>query len=152
MGRWKLTIDSPVSFYISDDAVSVKLRMADIGGSKVLDKGFARLDELPKIWYEIQGLSKDEGGAGSLDSVDIRGVKDFCGKAFDVIFTMSDGNPVIWQCSNKHARFYSAYAKRSKKYKLTYVGGSLAGKAAISDWSSTTGGSDDEQIIMLEQS
>jgi len=113
--------------------------------SKIANKGFVKLDKMPREWCEIYGMSRFSGRTTTL-----RNVKNFWGKILPILFQLSEEHPLVWQCSKKHARFYNLTFKRRDEYRFSFIAGSLAGQKPIYDSNSITGGSDDEQIVMLE--
>jgi len=113
----------------------------------IVEKGFVKYSDLPGQWYELSKFER-------LDGREILANKDQAFKYVkDIIpyyFDITNGNPLVWQCSRKHARFYNIIFRKFR-YKFSYIAGSLAGKKKIEDFNNLTGGSDDEQIVMLEK-
>ena len=123
----------------------VSIGLTDRLDSSMVNKGFVRLDKLPPEWCEIYGMTRFEGKVTTL-----RNVKNFWGKILPILFLLSNETPLLWQCSAKHARFYKLSFSRQNEYKFSFVAGSLAGQKPITDKNDLTGGSLDEQIVMLE--
>jgi len=143
---WKITIQKcDLLLENVDGNQIVSIGIIDRLESSMVNKGFVRLDKLPSEWCEIYGMSRFEGKIATL-----RNVKDFWGKVLPILFLLADGHPLLWQCSAKHARFYKLSFSRQNTYKFSFVAGSLAGQKPIDDYNSLTGGSIDEQIVMLE--
>lgn len=143
---WELRI-SQCDFVLvnTKGAQVVSIGISNKDSSKILDKGFVKLDKLPKKWCEVYGMSRFLGEVSTL-----REVKSFWGKILPVLFSLSDGNPIIWQCSERHARFYKLTFRREPKYKFSFIAGSLSGGKHIYDDKILTGENNNEQIVMLE--
>lgn len=143
---WKIL---PQTFEILVEQVGgdivVRLGLTDRLSSSIASQGFVRLDRLPTEWYEIRGMARFTG-----DRAGPEAVRTFCAKVFPVLFSVTDGRPVLFQCSRRHARFYVALFRRLPGYRITAVAGTMAGTRPLVDWSHPTGGSDDEQVLMLE--
>ena len=140
---WTIRPEQCELLLVHDSGRMARIGLASRAASAIAAKGFLRFDRLPDTWYEVHGMSRIEGGL-----TDLQGVRAFVAKVMPSLFILSDGSPLIWQCSRRHARFYERVF-REGCYTLSFVAGSLAGGPSISDWSSLTGGSDDEQIVML---
>jgi len=142
---WKISVEKcDLLLENTEGHQVVSIGMLDRLESKITNKGLIKLDQMPKKWCEIYGMNRFSGKVTTL-----RDVKNFWGKVLPILFLLSDGNPLVWQCSKKHARFYRLTFKRHDEYKFSFIAGSLAGGKPIYDNNSLTGGSDDEQIVML---
>jgi len=141
---WKILTQVCVMFVINDDEV-VKLELKSARTSNLAENGVVKMDKLPPVWYEAYGMNRITGGQTGLTAV-----REFISKVIPLLFMLTDDEPILFQCSRRHAGFYTSIFKRSL-YTVTPVFGSMSGGPMLADWSHTTGGSNDEQVLMLEK-
>jgi len=145
---WIIDIQSCKLIVINDNRnLFIRLNILGKEESLIAEKGYVHFDEMPKIWYEIVGVSK----IGIDENMKRSDIKSFCLYMANFLFVLTNDNPLVWQCSKNHACLYKMILKKFDKYRFSFIGGSLAGKKRIEDFSHLTGGSDDEQIIMFEK-
>jgi len=146
MNGFKILLQSCEILIIMDN-LAIRQYFSRKEEATIIEKGFVKYSDLPDQWYELSKLERLDGTSVLADKEQaFKYVKDI----IPYYFVLTNGNPLVWQCSRNHARFYNIIFRKFR-YKFSYIAGSLAGKKKIEDFNNLTGGSDDEQIVMLEK-
>ena len=83
-------------------------------------------------------------------------IEDITEVMLRIYAAISRGKPIVWVCSEKHARRYQAFLGQQPGVRVTILRGSRRKDNSSHysplkmDWGPVMGGSDDEHIVMLE--
>lgn len=138
-----MTIQASITIQVAE-GLTVTLRIVPGKLGQIWLRHILGGEDLPPDWYEITGLLRS-GRPGTFgEAITTLRV------CLPLLFSLSLGLPILWICSERHARF--AERAMGKQYRCTILRGSLRNANPYPPLSAPWGmgeTTDDEHVVML---
>ena len=135
-------INSPIDFLLTDNqGHTITLRLLQSTDSGAVVHKLVNSQRLPRKYWEVSRLKRYGSGLAE--------ARSFLKTVLPLMKAIAITSPILWVCSKRDAQLYVRWFPRLG-CKATIIAGSLVGDKPLSYWSETTGGSDDEQVLLLE--